>query len=133
MQAERGPCTKKDQSMDEQPSQEWIDQVNADFAACMIDHIQTTLTKFGIPRGTFSDDQFNNFVAMYNRRGDMITSLQEEIASLRGQVSNMQEVLVTVANWPNGEDHPQIQAMKVWASSVVDPSKVNTLKVLTSS
>jgi len=132
MQAERGACTKKSRSMDEQPSQEWIDQVNADFAACLIDHIQKTLTEIGVPRSTWSDDQFNNFVAMYNRRGDMITSLQEEVASLRGQVSNMQEVLSTVANWPNGEDHPQIKAMKVWASTVVDPSRVNALKVLTS-
>jgi hypothetical protein len=118
--------------MDEQPSQEWIDAVNADMAMAALDYMRRGLSELGVPRGTFTDDQFDNFVAMYNRRGDLVTSVNSENNILRDRISNMEEVLVTVANWPNPDNHPQIQAMKVWAASVVDPTKVTMLKALTS-
>ena len=115
-----------------EPTKEWIDNTNRDMAECVVEYIRSALEHFGVPRGTFTDDQFDTFVAMYNRRGNMITSLNTENHALHDRVREMEEVLITVANWPNPENHPQMQSMKVWASCVVDPGKVNMLKVLTS-
>jgi len=117
--------------MEEQPSHEWIDQVNQEMDRGVLDYIRSGLEHFGVPRGTFADDQFDNFVAMYNRRGDMLNSLNGEISSLRDRIGTMEDVLVSIANWPNQEMDPQIQAMKVWSASVVDPQKVTMLKGLT--
>lgn len=115
----------------EQPTKEWVDQTNRDMAECVLAYIQQALEHFGVPRATFADDQFDNFMAMYNRRGDVITSKQEEIESLRAQVANLEDMLVTVANWPNPGNHEQMQAMKVWAASAVDPRKVKMFSSLT--
>jgi len=113
------------------PSNEWIEGTNRDMAECLLDYIQQALENFGVPRTTFTDDQFDNFVAMYNRRGDMLSAVTKEAAVLRDQVASMEDMLATIANWPNPEDHVQMKAMKVWAASVVDPTRVNMLKALT--
>lgn len=114
----------------EEPTKEWADRTNREMAKCVLDYIQKALAHFGVPRGTFADDQFDNFMAMYNRRGDMLTALTKEAGVLREQVTALEDMLVTIANWPNPEKHEQMQAMKVWAASVVDPRRVDHLKSL---
>lgn len=115
----------------QEPTKDWIDRTNRDMAECVLDYIKNALDHFGVPKGTFTDDQFDNFVSLYNRRGDMLTSLNKENNVLRDRIHDMEEVLVTIANWPNQEGHVQIRAMKAWAASVVDPTKVDAMKVLT--
>lgn len=107
-----------------------IRQINWEMAESALDYIRSALDHFGVPPSTFADDQFNNFLAMYNRRGDMITAMNKEADALRDQIRNMEEVLVSLANWPNRENHDQIRAMKVWAASVVDPRSVGFMKPL---
>lgn len=114
------------------PTPEQLDQINRDLADCVLDHIRRALEHFGVPRSDFTGDQFNNFVAMYNRRGDAITQLSQENQALRERVDSQSDLLVTIANWPNPDGHPQLQAVKVWAASVVDPSRVTALAALTS-
>jgi hypothetical protein len=130
MQAERGPCIKKREKMQE-PSKEWVDRTNREMAECVLDYIRSALEHFGVPKGTFADDQFDNFVALYNQRGDMITAMNGETNALRDRISSMEGILVEIANWPNPENHPQMQAMKIWAASVIDPRKVTMLGSLT--
>lgn len=126
----KGAMHQKEDVMEE-PTKEWIDQTNRDMAECVLDYIKSALEHFGVPRGTFTDDQFDNFVALYNQRGDMIAALNGESTALRDRVATMENALVGVANWPNPDNHDQMQAMKVWAASVVDPSKVTMLRSLT--
>ena len=111
-------------------TEEKIKQVNWEMAECVVDYMKSALAEFGVPPSAYADDQLDNFIAMYNRRGNIITELNAENASLRARLSNLEDVLVTVANWPNREKHEQIQAMKIWAASVVDPERVTMLKEL---
>ncbi len=117
-----GAMHQKERNMQEH-SDEWAATVNREMAECVLDYIKTALERFGVPRGTFTDDQFDNFVAMYNNRGRLISSLQSRIEAMDG-------VLVELSNWPNPDKNQQIHAMKIWAASVVDPSKVTMLSPL---
>lgn len=114
----------------EELSEERINQINWEMAEAVVDYIRSALKHFGVPESTFADDQFDNFVAMYNRRGDMVTSLTQENDILRQRIACMEDMLVTIANWPNRENHDQVRAMKVWAASVVDPKSVDFMKPL---
>ena len=46
-----------------------IDQCNADMAQGALAAIRKLLDDYGIPRGTFADEQVQNLVGLYNRRG----------------------------------------------------------------
>lgn len=115
----------------EELSEDRIRQINWEMAEAIVDYMRSALKNFGVPESTFADDQFDNFVAMYNRRGDMVTILSQENDILRRRIASMEDMLVSIANWPNPSNHDQTKAMKVWAASVVDPARVNMLKSLT--
>lgn len=112
-------------------TEERINQINWEMAEAALAYIRSALSHFGVPPSTFADDQFDNFVAMYNRRGEMMALVDKENGILRDRLRAMEEVLVTVANWPNPDKHEAVQSMKVWAASVVDPYKVDMLRALT--
>ena len=84
-------------------SKKYLKEIETDMSLCVLDSIQNTLNELNVPKGTFGDDQFFNFVAMYNNRGDIIGSLKmqleaktisEELAALNEQNNIMHNTLV---------------------------------------
>lgn len=124
---------------------DWVTAVNADMQEMTLDSMINMLDSLGVPKGIWTDDQLANFIMMYNVRGDMLQSLQEEVHAYRHglgpdavnvaqqmQIAAMENSLVEIANWPNPTKDRDIQALKVLAAAMVPPNKVRMFSSLTS-
>lgn len=136
----------EDDRLDSWPwSKKYLAKIDADMARGAFDSMLQMLDQLGVPKGTFSDDQLLNFIAMYNNRGDVITSLQSQLESLRNKDidhtdesvahiiehnRSLTETLIELANWPIKDDNSVAKGMKAVAASMVDPSRVNSLQIL---
>lgn len=84
-------------------------RINEDFAGCILDDIKKVLDDLNVPKGTYSDEQFYNFVVMYNNRGKYLEGLEKQINSssadetvsaLQEQVNALKHVLTEITKWP---------------------------------
>lgn len=133
----------EDDRLDNWPwSKKYFDKIDTDMAkGCFVSMIQM-LDLMGVPKGSYSDDRLYNFIVMYNKRGDLITSLTNELEALRNNQTDksifhlieqnkiLTEQLVELANWPIHTDNSTAKGMKVVAASVVDPNRVKILQAL---
>lgn len=125
-------------------SKKYLDEINDDMARGAFDSMLQMLDIMEVPKGTYSDDRLRNFVAMYTRRGEIVSTLSDTLESLRDKNefidesyarlqeynNRLVETLLELANWPIHGDNQTAKDMRIVASSVVDPAKVKFMQPL---